>query len=913
MIMKIPKAHPSLLTLLALPVVMTQLARADYQSTVISDGPKAYYRFNDDTSRPLINKNSGSLGAAGNATNDLVAAGNLHSFPGAIVGDGNRAVFFDSTTRTEIPFSDTLNPPSNQPFTIEAWLYPASDQTANGQSPLANRWTLSGDRQGWVFFQRKPDASYNGGEPVGWNCRMFNGIGGGGKLDVTSLVPYQIGKWQHVVVVYDPVEVTNATLTIYIDGVAANTNTWAGGANGDEPGYLPVTSNLDPQPAMALGNYNNANSGLNPYFGGVDEFALYPAKLTPAQILSHYQNATNANRTQSYSSLILSHNPAAYLRLDDIAPGPDAAINMGDLRNAGLASYIGGVRHPADSALAGSPNDGSLESHWRGGGASLADIPFTAGNNPDASVPFTFEAWLKANDDRITPGRSPANNRYVGTGNRTGWVVFQRDPNESYITNSTGAVSGSEGVGWNFRIYTGTGGGGTQVTTGVPYDVGDWQHFVVNWEPQADVSPAANGGIAWQGLLTAYINGSLVASNEAAIYSANTDPTESGSAPSDFAIGSYNYASTLQSEFQGNIDELALYTGFVLTPDQILAHYQAGTNSNPATNYSTLVLTAGLTTQASPGNERTGLPRTYLRFNEPARYPTTNSGTLGYVTDGYSVLTTNIADGPRPPAYAGFDSSNTSVPFDGLQQWVSLNNPPSLNISGQITLEAWIKPDATQTNTASIISHGPPNETVFSIGDDPPAYPLILTGALLNSNQVYLKIEGNGANYVVGSSSATSTNQASFAVPSGDLGGGNWIYLAGTYDGTTWRLYRNGAQVASAAGSGALAVNYGEWGIGATGMGWADNFAGAIDEAAIYNTALSSAKVASHYLAGKAGTSALTIVPASGGNVTISWPAGTTLVRSSTVNGTYTAVPGSPVSPLTIPATATTFYRWSLP
>ena len=44
---------------------------ADYQSAVLNDGPQAYYRFNDDTSRSLINKNSGSLGAAGNATNDL--------------------------------------------------------------------------------------------------------------------------------------------------------------------------------------------------------------------------------------------------------------------------------------------------------------------------------------------------------------------------------------------------------------------------------------------------------------------------------------------------------------------------------------------------------------------------------------------------------------------------------------------------------------------------------------------------------------------------------------------------------------------------------------------------------------------------------------------------------------------------
>src|SRR5688572_7926318 len=137
--MKTYRVSKSLSTLLALPVLATQLAHADYQSTVLGHNPKAYYRFNDDTSRSLINVNSGSLGAAGNATNDL--AGIVHSYPGAIVGDGNRAVFFDTTTRTEIPFSPALNPPNTQPFTVEAWLYPASDQTASGMAPLANRYT----------------------------------------------------------------------------------------------------------------------------------------------------------------------------------------------------------------------------------------------------------------------------------------------------------------------------------------------------------------------------------------------------------------------------------------------------------------------------------------------------------------------------------------------------------------------------------------------------------------------------------------------------------------------------------------------------------------------------------------------------------------------------------------------------
>jgi len=35
--------------------------------------------------------------------------------------------------------------------------------------------------------------------------------------------------------------------------------------------------------------------------------------------------------------------------------------------------------------------------------------------------------------------------------------------------------------------------GGNDVTTGVPYNVGDWQHLVWTWEPLTDVSPPPMG------------------------------------------------------------------------------------------------------------------------------------------------------------------------------------------------------------------------------------------------------------------------------------------------------------------------------------------------------------------------------------------------------------------------------------
>ena len=191
--------------------------------------------------------------------------------------------------------------------------------------------------------------------------------------------------------------------------------------------------------------------------------------------------------------------------------------------------------------------------------------------------------------------------------------------------------------------------------------------------------------------------------------------------------------------------------------------------------------------------------------------------------------------------------------------------------------------------------------------------------SVTNSSEVFLRIDDAGANYVVGATTVVYTNSteissntyaASFAIPAGDLGGASWIHLVGTYDGANWKLYRNGALVATQASPvGALAVNDADWAVGSTGNGWADPFAGLVDEVAIYSYALSANQVSGHYKAGTL-TPRLTIVPAAGGNVTISWPYGT-LFQADEATGPWTAVPGNPTSPLTTSAGATRkFYRF---
>lgn len=154
--------------------------------------------------------------------------------------------------------------------------------------------------------------------------------------------------------------------------------------------------------------------------------------------------------------------------------------------------------------------------------------------------------------------------------------------------------------------------------------------------------------------------------------------------------------------------------------------------------------------------------------------------------------------------------------FDGINDHIILSNPNSLNFAGQITIEAWVKPEAIN-GLRNIVAHGyvmSPNGEV----------------SLRISEGRYYIGSWDGQNY------ATST-----PIPAEDVG--NWVHLAGVYDGTAWKLYRNGAEVGSTnAAKGAVLVA-GNWAIGASGMGNERFFKGCIADVRIWNRARSPQQI----------------------------------------------------------------------
>ncbi len=178
--------------------------------------------------------------------------------------------------------------------------------------------------------------------------------------------------------------------------------------------------------------------------------------------------------------------------------------------------------------------------------------------------------------------------------------------------------------------------------------------------------------------------------------------------------------------------------------------------------------------------------------------------------------------------------------FDGDGDYVDIPNKADLNIpSGKITIDAWINRAANGQFYPSILGKG-------NVGNFQESYALFLTpsntvGFLVNSNGM-----GSGRGIVFGTT----------LIPLN-----TWTFVAGTYDGTTLRVYVNG----SLNGAGLLSSTT----INSTSndvlIGKADRstpnaspypdsyFNGGIDEVELFNRPLSASELGAIYAAGTAG------------------------------------------------------------
>lgn len=217
-------------------------------------------------------------------------------------------------------------------------------------------------------------------------------------------------------------------------------------------------------------------------------------------------------------------------------------------------------------------------------------------------------------------------------------------------------------------------------------------------------------------------------------------------------------------------------------------------------------------------------PLAYYRLGEP-------SGITAYDWSGNTSNGTLNNSGGNPVGVtlgqpgAIYNDPSTSMLFNGSTGYITL--PTATNGNGQtaISIEMWANLTTTALGASSnLISSG--NTVGANVG-----YILFWNGTTTLQCAI-----GNG------------TTHTTVSYPVAPVAGA-WWHIVATWDGTTIRIFVNGAQVASGAFSGTISASLGP--IIAASTGFSSFFPGYLDEAAIYNYALSAAQVLNHYKTGK--------------------------------------------------------------
>jgi hypothetical protein len=165
-----------------------------------------------------------------------------------------------------------------------------------------------------------------------------------------------------------------------------------------------------------------------------------------------------------------------------------------------------------------------------------------------------------------------------------------------------------------------------------------------------------------------------------------------------------------------------------------------------------------------------------------------------------------------------------ALSFDGVSNWITINDAPSLALTTGMTIEAWVNP-ASLTGWQSVLYK-----------EDPEA--IGLAWALYSSDSTappaaYAAIAGssNPWTHVMGASMLTLNT---------------WTHLAATYDGASLRLYVNGTLVRTMALPGRLVQGSGPLRVGGNAPSipyGGQFFKGLIDEVRVYNRALSQSQI----------------------------------------------------------------------
>ncbi len=482
------------------------------------------------------------------------------------------------------------------------------------------------------------------------------------------------------------------------------------------------------------------------------------------------------------ASAVLESQPAAYWRLTE-ASGLSVA-NLGWLGGSLTGALTGGVQlaQPGPRPATCAGFESNNFCAGFDGVDDRIEVPYHAALNNPA---FTVECWAQASG---------------GDGTLRAVVCSRAtSPSRGY------SLYASSSNRWEFWV----GNGSAWISLkGSAMTNGQWTHLVATY----DGSKAS-----------LYCNGQISGSTNTA-FSANPNRLlRIGAGATESSAGA-NF-------FMGRIDETAVYDR-PLTSVEVQQHYLAASGAAPApTNGPNAIAALN--------------PLAWWRLNEASGTVMNNLGTAGagggYYTNGALLGMAGL----RPPSFPSFETTNTSVTFDGSNDRALVPYNSVLNSNLPFTVAAWIKPALVLSN----------NNYVSPLGSS------YRSGSIRNGWLFYQSHSGGLQKWqfnVGGQSGYAATLTAGTATV------GKWSFLAGVYDGVNALLYQDGVLVGSAALTTAYSPNA-VWPFSLGGLGDGSRlFNGTLDEVFLVPRALSGAELAQLY------ASATNVAPAVQPEVTYS-------------------------------------------
>jgi hypothetical protein len=193
-----------------------------------------------------------------------------------------------------------------------------------------------------------------------------------------------------------------------------------------------------------------------------------------------------------------------------------------------------------------------------------------------------------------------------------------------------------------------------------------------------------------------------------------------------------------------------------------------------------------------------------------------NEATGTAVTDASSEANNGTISGAtRSAGRTGFGGALT---FDGVNDWVTVADNASLDLSTAMTVEAWVRPTALGAGVWRTI--------LLKEGTGNMAYELYANN----------DVSRPAAYATFGTTIRGITGTAALAL-------NTWTHVATTYDGANQRFYVNGVLVRTLARTGSIIATAGPLHIGGNEVWGGEWFAGSIDEVRIYRRALSQAEI----------------------------------------------------------------------